>query len=149
MYQKVIIPLDGSKEAEGVLPLVQREIGPDTQIVLLQVIQPVKDRSLMESALGSQLEETEKTRALVYLRDVLRRFEGDPLKWRCEAIVAESVADGIAEFARLEGADLIAMYSPERKGLAGLIKKSVAKDVQKKASMEVKTYSSEEVARVT
>ena len=35
MYRKVLIPLDGSKESEGVFVLVRGELAPDGEVVLL------------------------------------------------------------------------------------------------------------------
>ena len=42
--------------------------------------------------------------------------------------------------------DLIAMYTHERKGLSAILKKSIAKDVLKKASTEVKVFKPRELA---
>jgi len=40
MRSKVLIPLDGSKEAEGIFRLVKDEMAPDGAAILLQVIPP-------------------------------------------------------------------------------------------------------------
>ena len=44
--------------------------------------------------------------------------------WRCEVVVADSVAEGIASFAMREGVDIVAMYTHDRKEIAKLIKKA-------------------------
>ena len=38
MYQKVLIPLDGSKEAERVLPAVEDKISEQGEVIFLQVV---------------------------------------------------------------------------------------------------------------
>ena len=42
MYRRILIPLDGSKESEGVFALIRGELAPDGEVVLLQVIPPAK-----------------------------------------------------------------------------------------------------------
>lgn len=67
---------------------------------------------------------------------------------RREVAVAESVSEGIVEFARKEEVDLIAMYTHDRKGIARLIKGSIASDVSKRALIEVKVFKPRELASV-
>jgi len=56
------------------------------------------------------------------------------------------VADGIAQFAMKEGIDLIAMYTNDRKGLAGVIRKSIANKVQQQSAVEVRVLRRREMA---
>ena len=71
MYQKVLLPLDGTKESEQVIPLIMRDIGPDTDVILLQVLHPIKTQRLGDHVmLGSQREEAERLEALTYLRGI-------------------------------------------------------------------------------
>lgn len=65
---------------------------------------------------------------------------------RREVAVAESVSEGIVEFARKEEVDLIAMYTHDR--IARLIKGSIASDVSKRALIEVKVFKPRELASV-
>ena len=44
-------------------------------------------------------------------------------RWRCEVVVADSVAEGIASFAMREGVDIVAMYTHDRKGIAEKVQK--------------------------
>ena len=54
----MLIPLDGSKEAEGVFGLIQEELDENAQVVLLMVIPPGKTRVAKgELLLGIQREE--------------------------------------------------------------------------------------------
>ena len=93
--------------------------------------------------LGSQREEVERSKAETYLRGVLRELDsqGDPTRRRGEVVVAESVCQGIVDFARKEEVDLIAMYTHDRKG-------SIASDVSKRAPIEVKVIKPRELASV-
>lgn len=65
MYEKVLLPLDGSKESERVVPLIKQDIGPDTDVILLQVLPPIKTLVMGgQVILGSQREEAERLEAL-------------------------------------------------------------------------------------
>jgi len=67
MYKKILVPLDGSREAEEVFSLIQGELAPDGQIILLKVISPAKTQKMgSHIILGSQLEEADRFEALGY-----------------------------------------------------------------------------------
>ena len=147
MYRKVLSPLDGTKEFENVIPLIKREIAPDTEIILLKVNRPVGSLKVGDQViLGSQRQEAERAEALNYLRSVARN-ERDLGQWRCEAIVDRSSSDSIVDFAKQEGVDLIAMYIKERSGLTALMKGNTWRGVKRKASTEVRTFSLPDLER--
>ena len=151
MYQKVLVPLDGSKEAEGVFSKFQGELAPAGEVLLFQVVPRARTLHIEGGLiiLASQVEESARFEAMVYLRGVLRDAGGDPERWRCETIVAESVAQGILDVAGATGVDLIAMYTHERKGLARILGGSVAGAVRKRASTEVRVFTPSELAEYT
>ncbi|MFQ5872272.1 MAG: universal stress protein [Dehalococcoidia bacterium] len=138
MYQKILVPLDRSKEAEGVLPIIQGLLSPEGQGVLLHVIPPGKSiRAGQHVVLAAEQEEGERARAVSYLRAVASQAVEVPDQWRCEVAVSTSASKGIVDFAVKEKVDLIAMYTHDRKGLAKLFKGSVTEKVQKSAAIEV------------
>lgn len=150
MYRKVLIPLDRSKEAEGVLSLVRSDIAADGEVVLLHVLKPFRTQTIGNQVLlGSQMEEAERAKALSYLQSVAGQMADFPGQRRCEVTIADSVAQGILDVARRESVDLIAMYTHDRKGIARLIKGSIARDVQRKAPIEVKVFKPRELAVVS
>lgn len=149
MYGKVLIPLDGSKEAEEVFPLVREEIVPDGEVILLQVIPPARTQMVGgHIILGSQQEDSERHEAVDYLRAVARQQSWDAGNWRCEVEVDNSVAEGIVRLARRSGADLIAMYTHDRRLLARHIKRSIAREVQRRAEMEVRVFGTRELSEI-
>jgi nucleotide-binding universal stress UspA family protein len=89
---------------------------------------------------SSEREEAECVKAIDYLREVIHRLRESPGQWRCEAIVWKSVPEGIASFAARERVEVIAMYTHDRKGLAKLIRGSVAEKVKEMATIEVKVF---------
>ena len=146
MYQKVLIPLDGSKEAEEVFPLVKDELNDDGEVILVQVIAPARTQKIGDHIiLASQQEEGDRAEAMGYLRSLARQQERGADNWRLEVEVADSVADGIVRLATRESVDLIAMYTHDRKLLARHVKRSIAREVQRRASTEVRVFGTREL----
>jgi nucleotide-binding universal stress UspA family protein len=146
MYRKVLLPLDGSREAEMVIPKIQPKLTEDAEVVLLKIIPPLEgEKGGPITVTSTQQEEAERVKAIDYLREVIHRFGGAPGRWYCEAIVWESVPEGIARFADREGVEVIAMYTHDRKGLAKLIRGSVAEKVKQKATIEVMVFPPREL----
>ena len=149
MYKKILIPLDGTTEAEGVFSMLEGELEPDAEVILLHVVLPVRSRVVAGQLLdGTQIMETERSEALSYCRTFVDRLSSG-VRQRCDVAVAESVADGIIDTAVKEGVDLIAMYTHDRKGFAKLLQKSIASDVRRNAPIEVKVYKPQELAVAT
>ena len=151
MYGKVLVPLDGSREAEETFNIIQAQIEPNGQVILLQVIPPARTQRVgSHIILGSQQEEADRHEAMGYLRAVARRNTADGApQWHCEVTVAESVSDGIVRVADAEAVDLIAMYTYDRKLLARHIKRSIAREVQRKSPVEVQVVGTQELAGYT
>ena len=148
MYRKVIVPLDGSEEAEKVVPILRDILTPGGEVVLLRVVVAMEARAGGEHdpVFDEEMQESEKTKALEYLHRAGGDLVADALRWRSEAVVSKSVADGISSVAAQEGADLIAMYTRDRKGLGGLIRKSVVGKVQRNSPVEVRVFKPREVS---
>lgn len=142
MYRKILAPLDGSKDAENVLPLVGRVVAPGGEVILLHVL-PVYPQMTMGDFVqpGAQREEAERNRMMAYMRGAIERVGGPPGRRRCQVVVSKSVADGITDFAAQEEVDLIAMYTRDRKGLARLVRGSIPERVRRRAPIEVQVFS--------
>ncbi|MEE8113735.1 MAG: universal stress protein [Nitrososphaerales archaeon] len=149
MYRKVLVPLDGSRESERVINSIQDELDPQSEVILLKVISPMSGQRLGNVLFtATERKEGERTKEMGYLRDVIQRLGVHPDGFRCEVVVSKSVAEGITRLAGREGVDLIAMYTHDRKGLARLIKGSVAAKVERGSSIEVRVIPPRELAEV-
>jgi nucleotide-binding universal stress UspA family protein len=138
MYKRVVVPLDGSPLAEGILPLIL-EIGGalDLEVILLRVVQ-WRPPEAIESGRYGIIDDvpTQIAKAEAYLapivaglcergaraRSVVR--EGDPVR---EILAGAATAD----------ADLIAMTTHGRSGLGRLLFGSVAEAVLRRAEIPV------------
>ena len=141
MYKNVLIPLDRSVESEGVLDAAPDFVDSDGQATLLTVIPPGRTRAIGEFVLlGSQQEEEDRSRAMYYLTRIADRLSQSSVRATPAVVVHTSVADGIVTYADQQNVDLISMYTHDRKGLARLMKGSVAAEVERKASAAVRVY---------
>ena len=149
MYQKVLVPLDGSQESERVIGSIQDQLDPQTEVILLKVIPPMSGQRMGQVLMtSSEREEAERTKEMGYLRGVIHRLGGQTDRFRCQVVVSKSVAEGITSLAAQEGIDLIAMYTHDRKGLVRLIKGSIAAKVERGSPTEVRVFRPRELAEV-
>lgn len=146
-YRKILVPLDGSVvAADKLLSIVRGLLKPDGEAVLLSVIPPSSPKMVGYGFISAiQVEKRERSRALGFLNYFCDRMNESSGRWRCEVAVSSSVPDAITDIARREEADLIAMYTHGRTGLAKLIKGSIAEKVQAYASTEVRVVRPREL----
>ena len=131
MYQKILVPLDGSSEAERVIGLAQNELAENGALILLRVIAPAKNQRFGEHViLSTQQEEADQAAALDYLKSVAQHQSVQPAQWLFEVAISNAVAEEIVNVAHREQVDLVAMYTHDRRGLAKIIKGSIAQKVK-------------------
>ena len=115
MFERILVPLDGSARAELILSQVARILQrEDSEILLLRVVD-------VPAAVGRvslrEFRELEREEAQKYVHNLVRRFRDRGVK--IHGKVAEGPpAEVILETARTEGATLIAMSTHGRTGLA-------------------------------
>ena len=149
MYQKVLVPVEDSEDSRSVIKALSALVAEDGEAILLNVIPPRRTRQTQGfNVLASQQEEEERGRAMVHLNRLSGELSEASIKSSCAVVVSSSVPECIANFASQEGADLIAMYTHGRTGLAKMLKGSVAADVKKRASVEVLAYEASELAEL-
>ena len=150
MYQKVLVPLDDSEDSRSVVKALSGLVAEDGEVILLNVISPGRTMSTGSfNVLASQQEEEQRGRAMVHLNRLSGELSGASIKSSCAVVVSKSVAECIANFASQEGADLIAMYTHGRTGLAKLLKGSVTAEVKKRTSVEVLGFEASELAEIS
>jgi nucleotide-binding universal stress UspA family protein len=112
VFKKIIVPLDGSEIAEAILPFVE-EIATHTsaEIVLVTAIQQV---GVWDAALTLQVLDREDASAVAYLTEQSKKVAG---KQRC-CVLRGDPAEAILRAAVEESADLIAISTHGRSGLA-------------------------------
>ena len=128
MYHKILVPLDGSKRAETILPQVE-ELAARFQatVTLVEVISFVGDilTAGVITPLPDRLDE-DKNQAESYLNSIKARLQQKQIETETRVVVAGPVVDAILQSAEQEKVDLIAMSSHGRGGLARVFYGSVA-----------------------
>lgn len=136
MYETILVPLDGSARAERILPHIETLVEhTGARLVLLrvavdedQVMMPVE----MQAATGASPEPEAMPGPFAEAQDYL---EGKQVQLRGKHIEADirvqegPVVQGIIDAAETESADLIALASHGRTGLARIFYGSVAAGV--------------------
>lgn len=141
MYKKVLVPLDGTREAEEIYDRVQSDLAPDCEVLLLQVVTPKETVMVGDHVyLASQREDTERLRSEAYLRSVVQGQGRDPERWSTNVVLSGSVSQAIVEFAKENDVELIAMYTNDRKGLARIFRGNKAREVQRLAAADVRVF---------
>jgi nucleotide-binding universal stress UspA family protein len=144
--RQVLIPLDGSANAESILPYALA-LGQATQAeyTLLRVVEPVMvahhmpvDPAVRE--LDDQLIDHLQVEAQIYLEQVAGRLTAHALTARIEVVVAPQAAIAILEEAQQDGIDLIAMATHGRRGLTRVLLGSVADKVLRGATTPMLLY---------
>ncbi len=138
MYKKILVPLDGSPFAEAVLPHV-RELAQCTgaEIVLLRVaMRWMYDYAMPAPLLPGAIPNESDQEPAVYLERVAEELREAGFKVSLE-VCGGPVAETILEYAEGIHADLIAMSTHGRSGLARWFIGSVADKVVRAAKLPV------------
>jgi nucleotide-binding universal stress UspA family protein len=134
MFERILVPLDGSARAELVLPQIARILNrEDSEILLLRVVNiPDSAGLVMKTTIRHQ----EREEGQQYLHDMALRFAKQSSK--VHARLAEGwPADVILETAKSEGATMIAMTTHGRSGMARWALGSVAEKVARASDVPV------------
>ena len=137
MYKKILVPLDGSKLAESVLPHVESlaRCSPGAEVMLVSVTERVtgfrvvddysepSGERLAPEAVGKQERAARK-----YLGRIAKDLEAKGMKVLTEELLGKP-AEEITLFATNEGCDLIVMASHGRSGPSRWAHGSVAEKV--------------------
>jgi nucleotide-binding universal stress UspA family protein len=128
MYYKILVPLDGSKRAEKILPHVEELARRyKAKVLFLQVVE-YKTITTPEGAfinLSDQEFDQAKKQAETHLAGIQGEFRGKNIESRTH-VTYGPVVEGIINIAALEGVDLIALASHGRGGLSRVFYGSVA-----------------------
>lgn len=130
MYQRVLVPLDGSRVAEAILPFIEQIAGPlDMEVLLVRVV-PLTSMDVVGMAKESQagapiLRELE---AQGYLEPLVASLKAKGVRAGARVRIGDPATEIVAA-AKEINADLIAMTTHGRSGLGRLLFGSVAEAV--------------------
>jgi nucleotide-binding universal stress UspA family protein len=111
MFKRILVPLDGSEIAEGVLPVVKAEAQcHGSTVVLIRVIAPFRSSLMMVPSLLEQANAQAMAIVEEYLNDVSERLRSEGLDVEAR-IERGPPAQRILELAEGDGCDLIIIGS--------------------------------------
>jgi len=127
MYERILLPLDGSKEGESALPYVENlvsKLSPDVkvEVTLLQVLSRLEPRTVSGYAVPDvaypekQMEEARK-KAIDYLNKTGEALRSKGVAVAVKVVVGDA-AEEIIKAAEEINSDLIAMSTHGRSGLS-------------------------------
>jgi nucleotide-binding universal stress UspA family protein len=142
MYQKIMVPLDGSKLAECVFPHLSALAGGGqvNNIVLIRVVEPFYQPSSPEFVLSPDDIDTVKAEmkaeAEDYLSLLMKNVKFNGVKVRSE-ILTGSAAEVLADYATQNEIDLILIATHGRSGVSRWVWGSVADRILRSACVPV------------
>jgi nucleotide-binding universal stress UspA family protein len=144
IYSHVLVPLDGSALAEGVLPHVSAlaQKGLVKKLTFIRVTEAVINQTISESIItsedkGKTIELGEKTEAAKYLEQLTKRLYFNNVEINWEALPPLSIPDTISKYAQDKKVDLIVIATHGRSGLKRVVWGSVAEQVIRNSSVPV------------
>jgi nucleotide-binding universal stress UspA family protein len=143
MYNKILVPLDGSQFSQCSLDHV-RAIARGCkvpEVVLLRVIEPLSSSDIAGLARAggnsiTQLENANEADAKDYVSSMAKRLNEEGLSVKGEVVTGKA-DEAIADYARKNGIDLIIMSSHGRSGVSRWVMGSVADRVMRSSIVPV------------
>jgi nucleotide-binding universal stress UspA family protein len=133
-FKRIVVPLDGSTLAEQILTraltLAKLE---EAEITLLHVLtpQPYSQKEIPDPS--SSWWDEEISEAQEYLLRIAKKLRGNGVPITTDIVISDNIANAIGDFAGREKADLIAIATHGRGGLARMLRGSVADAVMHSA----------------
>lgn len=138
MYRKILVPLDGSKVAEGVLPHAKSlAYSEGAELILLTVgANPALDYAFSDPGLAQQAIQEQEDRSSKYITEIETQLKSAGFKTSTQMRVG-SVADVILGVAEELQVDVIAMSTHGRTGPARWLLGSIAERVVRNSNIPV------------
>lgn len=131
MLNRILVPLDGSSNAESILAQLAHLLAPrESELILLRVAEPMPTVDFVE------LRERRLAEARAYLETVAERLAASGLKV-CRIVVDGPPAEAVLSVAAGEKASLIAMTTHGRTGLPRWVFGSVTEKVLRSSRVPV------------
>ena len=142
MYEKLLVPLDGSEFSECIFPYMKAFIEQYQicHVVFVRVVQPVtiwfNGEYFMSPGLPREMESAQKSEAKDYLDQVIKQFRNDGTKIHSEILFGRA-AETLSDYTKKNDIDLIIIATHGRSGIARWIMGSVADKILRFSNIPV------------
>ena len=143
MYEKVLVPLDGSELSECVFPHVKAfiegcQVG---YVVFVRVVEPAPiisgpEEFIISPELLEGMESARKSAAKNYLDQVIKRFQHEGTALHSEILFGRA-AESLADYRKENDIDLVIIATHGRSGVTRWVRGSVADKVLRFSSIPV------------
>ncbi len=131
MYQKILVPLDGSKLAEQAVPYATELCKGNTEVTLLQVVHLPLPLAAPDVSMAVPMPDPQELQkeALDYLENIAKELRQEGINIKTAVVEQDVTADAIVKYAKDHAIDLIVMTTHGRSGFSRLVFGSVAESV--------------------
>ena len=141
MYEKIMVPLDGSELAECVLPHVEGLIKGChvSNVVFVRVVEPITapvGNVYIGREESRERESTRKSAVKDYLNQIMDRLKHEETELHSEVLVGR-VADSLADYTEKNDIDLILIATHGRSGVTRWVRGSVADKILRYSNVPV------------
>jgi nucleotide-binding universal stress UspA family protein len=146
-FRRIVVPLDGSTLAEQILPrVVELAKLEEAEITLLNVLLPhsYSQKEIADPTLPWW--EKDIARAQAYLFRIAGGLRRSRVAVTTDIVIGDNVATAIGDFSSREKADLIAIATHGRGGLARMIRGSVADAVMHSSRLSMLVFKPDQFA---
>ena len=148
-FKRIIVPLDGSILAEQILPrVVALAKLEEAEVTLLNVLIPqsYSQKEIVDPALPWWDKDIALAKA--YLFRIAATLRRSGVSVTTDIVIGENVASAIGDFASRERADLIAIATHGRGGIARIIRGSVADAIMHSGKMSMLVLKPDNFAKI-
>lgn len=141
MYEKIMVPLDGSELAECVLPHVEGFIKGChvSNVVFVRVVEPITapvGNVYVGREESRERESTRKSAVKDYLNQIVDRLKHEGTELHSEVLVGR-VADSLADYTEKNDIDLILIATHGRSGVTRWVRGSIADKILRYSNVPV------------
>ena len=141
MYEKIMVPLDGSELAECVLPHVEGFIKGChvSNVVFVRVVEPITapvGNVYIGREESRERESTRKSAVKDYLNQIMDRLKYEGTELHSEVLVGR-VADSLADYTEKNDIDLILIATHGRSGVTRWVRGSIADKILRYSNVPV------------
>jgi len=141
MYERLLVPLDGSELAECVFPHLEAFIQKFSlkRVFLVRVVRPLSISSGLQSSEMEIIRKNEverKVQAEAYLEGLKQVIPHPGVEFETEVVVGD-VAESLMEYSHQKAVDLILMATHGRSGISRWVMGSVADKILRSAATPI------------
>ncbi len=142
MYKNIMVPMDGSKLAECVLPHVDIIAGCGVEkVTFVRVVEPIVlpvgiGGEYFNAQVMTEMEEYETTSAQTYLDELVARIEYKGVKVETKLLQGRA-AESLIDYTRSNKTDLIIIATHGRSGISRWVRGSVADHILHSAAVPI------------